>query len=316
MSQNSNLSVLKGLRWIAASAFHAAGYQWVAPVRGKRQLGYWRIRLSEKKRSPKRFVLVPGFGDSSLSWLLVLAMLHSTLRAEFDEVVLLDFPGFQGFLGDEKCVASMSLLMKSVKTALDGLKPHTILGHSLGGWLTGYYASSFGRMGTGYRGPEVVILANPAGVFPSEEEKDRFKERFNDSMRKGINPIVPALFAEPPVWFKLLEHEFSQFLFREDIHRFVKSIRHDHAIEKRLKDVQARVWLVWGKKDTLIPSDWVTHWLEGLPEATRAQAFVIQHAGHGIQVEKPAATAALLAQILEGKEEIQAHQGWWKAVEE
>src|SRR5690348_3378109 len=89
------VNTLRTLHWVAKAVYRAQGYRWEIRRNGEIKLGYWRKTLRKKdQRSPypKRFVLVPGFGDTQLSWYWVVLLLQPVLARHYDELILLDFP--------------------------------------------------------------------------------------------------------------------------------------------------------------------------------------------------------------------------------
>src|SRR4051812_14911606 len=92
------IPILKYAHQAAAHAMRRAGYRWEPRRSGELQLGLWRKEWKRasgiKSHAPKRFVLVPGFGDTPMSWLLILGLLRPILRKNFDEIVMVDFPGY------------------------------------------------------------------------------------------------------------------------------------------------------------------------------------------------------------------------------
>ena len=317
------LPILAGLHTVTRMAFKAAGYKWELRRSGELELGLWRIKLrSGKKSNPKRFVLVPGFGDSSFSWLAVLGMIRPVLSRKYDEVVLIDFPGYAGFQHTKSAFPTMDLLLSALGDCLDSLKPHTIMAHSLGGWLTASYAASCGE-GTRattrhYRGPEVIILADPSGAFGSDEERKVFGELFLNTVVHGFESIRGKLFTKEPLWFPLVVREAGHFLTLPEISTFLHSVRDDHVVQERLKHIRARVWLLWGEDDILVPSHWHKAWLAALKSAPTdqllASAVLIRGAGHSVQIEKPAVVAAAVAQMLLGRTPHDLGKRWWKVV--
>lgn len=330
---STNLSLLRGLHWAVAQAFRRAGFKWEERRTGDLKIGFWKMSLrggnkrgGRGKTLPKRFVLIPGFGDTTLSWLGVLGLARPILSRSYDEVILIDLPGFQGFLSHEKCFGSMDLLIQSLADTLDSLKPHTIFGHSLGGWLSTHYAIETG-MGNrpsgparkGYQGPEELILFGPAGLFGNEQDKREWTEKFERAMEQGIEPLRRHVFGKEPIWFRLIAKQYSGFLCREDVIQFMRSVRDDHLVQERLNRIRARVWLVWGEQDTLALSRWAPDWLERLnrerdPSLPEAQGVIIKGAGHSPHIEKPAVTAAVLGQILLGKNPHPAGHRWWQPI--
>src|SRR5437016_1196780 len=110
---SNEISAVQGLHFIAKGVLKTAGFRWEIRRSGDMKLGYWRKSLrvrNSKSPYPKRFVLIPGFGDTPLSWHLVITLLLPVLKRNFDEIVLLDFPGFGGFLSREKSFPSMDFM--------------------------------------------------------------------------------------------------------------------------------------------------------------------------------------------------------------
>src|SRR5207248_3035392 len=134
---------LETTHFLTQMGYKLARYQWESCSFGDLKIGLWRRKIRQSP-NPRRFVLVPGFGDTTASWSWVLLTMRSVLDRDFDEVVLLDFPGVAGKLAGEKYFHSMDLLVEAVRSVLDGLEPHTIVGHSLGGWLAAGYACACG----------------------------------------------------------------------------------------------------------------------------------------------------------------------------
>jgi pimeloyl-ACP methyl ester carboxylesterase len=321
----------KSLHWVGRGTFQRAGFQWEVRRSGDLKIGMWRKKLrketsaSRKGISPKRLVIVPGFGDSPLSWLMVTSVLLPVLRkAGYDELVLLDFPGFNGRLFCEKCFHSMDLMIQVVEDVFDWLQPDTVLGHSLGGWLAARYAADCGRgerpkvqKRHGYTGPGKLLLVAPAGVYESTEVRDFVAQLFRDLVGDvGFAALRPHLFAKEPLWFNLIANEFSSFVRDEDIRHFTESFREDHMLHPLLNRIRAETWFVWGDKDTLVPTGGVKTWLAGLSSVPGgARAVLVRGTGHSPQIESPAVTAAILAQILLGKRPHSRGVRWWKLVE-
>lgn len=333
--------IVKGVHRAAHFALSAAGYRFELRRSGEMKLGLWRKELRPvsrrtRKDTLKRFVLVPGFGDTPLSWLPVVAFLQPLLRQKYDEIVLLDFPGFSGLLSHEKSFPTMDLLIEKVFDTFDSLRPHTIFGHSLGGWLTSSYA---GLCGSGqrpqgprgapegapenldegakkkYSGPAMLILADPSGAFLNDELKESWKKLFSQMMEEGFQHLRPHVFAKEPFWFRFFVSEFASFAENEDIIEFMRSVRDDHFVEELLPHVKARVWLLWGERDTLCPSACAQGWLAKLPKETLAQTVMLKGIGHSPQLENPVLTAAVLGQMFGEKSqkwlEHRLTKRWW-----
>lgn len=313
---------VQGLHWVGHAFRKAGSYDWETRRNGEVKLGYWRKTLrarDQRSPYPKRFILIPGWGDSPLSWHGVITLLLPILKLHYDELILFDFPGFGGLLSRERTFPSMDLMMSFLSDVLDSLKPHTILGHSLGGWLTAHYASLCGSGSRpisnrlNYAGPELILLANPSGVFFDLKTRQAWEALFKEAIKEGFSVLRPHLFAQEPVWFRWLAPRFSRFLIREDTLQFMASFREDHCVDQAASHIQSAVWLLWGEKDTLIPPSCASAWLKHLNPANQEnhQAVFLRGVGHSPHLEKPAITAGVVAQILSKRALHPLGKRWW-----
>lgn len=307
LGSNVGSVLLRVLHFATQKMLNRAGYIWEPRRRGELQIGVWRKSLRKKQPQSAPFgtklVLIPGFGDTPLSWWPLLVALTPLLKRHYDELVLLDFPGYAGFLAQERPFDSMDRLEEVLTDVLDGLQPDTLLGHSLGGWLLARYAvrSSGERANQSPRRVPVrqLVLVDPAGVFESESARSAWIARWERVLEEGFAALKPHLFAKTPFWFRAVEREFSAFVGREDLKTFMRSVREEHFLGPELSKVATPVSILWGEHDALLPAATLSRWMERIPHARGA---VIQGAGHSPHLEKPVVTAALLAQLLLGRE--------------
>src|SRR5947209_7439570 len=93
VQKNLGKGLLRSTHWLAGAALKKAGYQFEVRRSGESKIGLWRKHFRPTPvRGTKRFVLLPGWGDSPLSWLTVLSLLYSDLRKHYDEIVVFDYP--------------------------------------------------------------------------------------------------------------------------------------------------------------------------------------------------------------------------------
>jgi pimeloyl-ACP methyl ester carboxylesterase len=320
------LRMLTALHLFMKVFFNARGFKWEQRRTGELQLGYWKMALRPKdlkKPYPRRFVIIPGFGDSPLSWYPVVVLLKPWLKAHYDEVILFDFPGFSGFLARERFFPTMDELMQATGDALDALKPSGILGHSLGGWLTSAYAADCGRRlrpashSLNYRGPDLIFLVCPSGVLSTDETvKARWEYLFKVALKKeGFSALRPHVFGKEPFWFRWVEEEFSKFVQKEEVRQFIDSVQEHHYVDEKLREIQCPVWFVWGEKDTLTPPLYAETWLAKLGGATEKRNInlvLLPGSGHSPHVEKPAIMAAILGRVIANKDPYPWGSRWWK----
>jgi pimeloyl-ACP methyl ester carboxylesterase len=203
----------------------------------------------------------------------------------------------------------MDHLLGATEDLLDSLKPRTLFGHSMGGWLAAHYSTSCGEgkrplsraagLTRDYAGPESVILASPAGVCLDADARGNFGEIFRRAAIEDFEPLRTRLFAREPFWFRAMAREYSGFARREDIKRFLASVGDEHYVHDRIGAIRSPVWLLWGDSDRLCQTGWLAHWLERIPAA---RGVLFPGVGHTPQLECPLSVAAVVSRILSGRE--------------
>jgi pimeloyl-ACP methyl ester carboxylesterase len=292
------VKVLRALHGAAATVYRAQGYKWEEYRFDGYKIGVWRKRTLvgrlRRGKTHRGFVLVPGFGDSSLSWFTTLKILEPLISTLYDEIALLDFPGFSGYLHEEECFHSLDLMLKSGSALLSRLNAHTVLGHSLGGWIASYHAAMARKK------PERIILVSPSGVFDSEQSKQQWAKLFGKIRKSGdFADLRPHVFHKEPVWFPLVAREFARFVGNRDIQTFMASVTEDDLVENLLPQLKSDVWFLWGEKDTLVPIQLLEGWTRRLPaRVAEKQCLRLKGIGHTPQLESPAKVAAAVAKIL------------------
>lgn len=285
---------IRALHGGALRVFESVGFQFEARRWGHSQVGLLRKPFTKTLGPKRRLVFIPGFGDTPLSWFPVVGALLPFLKKEFDEVIILDFPGFSGFLHDEPAFDSMDELQRCVRELLRDLKPDVLMGHSLGGWL----ASDWVAETAPELQPKKVILFDPSGVVGDEKAQGEWRERFDEILRDGPTKLRPHVFRKEPLLVDFFEHEFFHFLGTDEIKAFIRSIEPHHLVQERLAQIPGKVILIWGDSDTLIPTALHQAWEKGLKNV---EAILIKNCGHSPQLEKPGITIALLTEVLLGK---------------
>jgi hypothetical protein len=319
-------SLLQGMHWAARAVFKGLGFQWEIHRNGDQKVGYWKIHFRNKSKGkpyPKRFILLPGFGDTPLSWQAQVLLLQPVLRQEFDELILVDLPGFGGFLSHERSFVNFDLMMTAMGDVLDYLKPHTVLGHSLGGWLASSYASLCGQAKRplanrlNYSGPESIILVNPSGIYNDQRVKLELESVFRSAVKGGFLNLKPNLFLREPFWFQYIEKHFERLFQRDDIAQLIDSAKTEHDLTLAAQHIRSDVWVVWGENDTLIPSTCLESWLTSLnPEfRDRHHAVLLRAVGHCPQLEAPWVTSAVVGQILKNRIPSRLGGKWWNVLQ-
>jgi pimeloyl-ACP methyl ester carboxylesterase len=282
----------------ALKVFESLGIRFEVRHLGESRLGLlrWPLRKLAPGTTARRLVMVPGFGDTPLSWWSVLAGLKPILKREIDEVVLIDYPGFSGFLHDELAIDSMDELIRVFDEVIGSLKPEIVMGHSLGAWLAAGYASSAPSS------LKKLILVDAGGLVITEEDRVNYRAQFSNAMDNGTKDLIPHLFAKAPFLLPLFQGEFFSFLRSIEVRDFIASFDDRHLLNEKISGIRAETILLWGERDTLTPTAWLGEWLERLPKDISKKGIIISGSGHSPQVEKPGVLIALLTMIFLGRD--------------
>jgi pimeloyl-ACP methyl ester carboxylesterase len=173
-----------------------------------------------------------------------------------------------------------------------------------------------------YRGPEKLILINPAGLFANEEITSAWEARFKQVMEGGYEYLRPHTFAKEPFWFRYIVPELARFVSREDVLAFMGSFRAEHNLVNSAHQIKGDVWLVWGDRDTLCNPSWAEEWMRALAQKVpdshlmRGKTVLIKDSGHSPQIEAPMTTSAVLAQILAGRTPHKLGKRWYRVLED
>lgn len=281
----------------ALKIFEGLGFKFEVRHLGESRLGLlrWPLRKVAPGTMPRRLLMVPGFGDTPLSWWTVLAGMKPILKRQVDEVILVDYPGYSGFLHDEAAFDSMDELMRAFREIVDTLKPEIIIGHSLGGWLATDYAIDR---------PEIVkqlILVDPGGLVTDPEAQLNYRGLFQQAIESGSEHLLPHIFAKAPLLLPFFQEEFFSFLLTDESRSFLASFEDRHLLNDRVCRLRADTTILWGEHDTMTPATWIEQWLERLPDDRKKSGILIRGSGHSPQIEKPGVLIALFTQIFLGR---------------
>ncbi len=277
---------------------HRIGFHFYAESCGEgRQIGVWtkRFKPEQPDLQRKKLVIVPGFGDSPLSWWSLLAPFERSLKAIYSEWAILDFPGYAGFLSKEKGFDSISHLLDSSDQLLRKIGPTTLFGHSLGGWISIHHAVHSLDAGQDLK---KLVLMNPSGVLMREDDEVLWRQIFDDALMYGFEGYKQHYVHKAPLWLPLIAPVLNEFFERKENRDFIASVAKEHFLNEKISKIGSHVNLIWSEFDRLNPTHWLEDWKGLLP---KAEVTIMRNVGHSPQLERPFQTLATLGPILAEK---------------
>lgn len=271
---------------------------------GDSSVGITHYRLRKKVENPRRLVFVPGWGESSLLWVPTLSLLVPTLRTSFDEVVLLDLPGYRGMLADQAHFPKAQSFFRSIHEVLLSLRAKTLVGYSIGGWLTARHLIWTQRgeftpnhpVLQGSQNLEKWILINPSGVHQGEGFEEKWKEIFEQVKAGEAASFIEKILPEPKSRFDWLRKESLRFVSQPEIKSFINSVTPQDEIFASLPELNIPVKLIWSEKDKLLPLHLSEEWKKGL--RSDAELLVLKDRTHMPHLERPWQVARIIKQAL------------------
>jgi pimeloyl-ACP methyl ester carboxylesterase len=266
-----------------------------------------RNRQMETGTKVRRLVLVPGFGDTPASWIPLYGLLHRELNAQFDEVLLIDFPGYNGFLSHDALVPSMKVLLGVVKTVCEANPPTVLMGHSLGGWLAARVAQDLDHVID-----HLVVLA-PSGLTPDDQERRNFGDFIVNNQHLPVEELLDLIMHEPKNLKKIVNEDVKRFYSQAGVREFVESVKPEDFIDHTKPFRARKLSVIWGENDQFVPAQWIRYWVEHYGHFL--DGYLLKETGHLPQLERPIALAALLKSVLWNQSKLNPaseDQGWIK----
>ncbi len=280
-------------------------------------------------RQNNRLVIVPGFGDTPLSWMPVVFNLLALMKSkpktnhQFSEIVLIELPGYIGSLYSpgyspgyapdpaeskkplpvrrkKKAPKTLEQLASITNELVNELQPVTLVGHSMGGFLAANYCINFPRTSI-----KQLILLCPSGMIQSQKEQKRTEEILKKAAEGTGGPFIELAIGpkskNPSSWVrhKIVAREFEEFLSRDESRSILMSFKKEHEMNQRAKLIQVPVRLIWGEDDQLIRIESFKLWRKALaPRAnSKLEATKIKKATHSIQLEAPRQIAEIIGKL-------------------
>lgn len=258
----------------------------------------WEKRLSTRLDDNRAMVMVPGLGDSPISWVPLVALLlreKSLKQLGLNRLVLIELPGGLGSMHGAAGISTADALIAIMKEVVDDLKPKYLIGQSMGGFLVGHYAA--------HQKPswlEKVVMMCPSGMVlhgdPLGEWMQVLREvaegKPDNFVRHAVGSLTKhKLFSLPA---RAFANELRSYLVRPDVQQHINSYTEEHTMDDCAKNITAPVMLIWGEQDTLVPFYLFHEWEKRLKLGTpkhQHRFLRVRDAGHGVHVEQPQTVA-------------------------
>ncbi len=226
-------------------------------------------------------VIVHGVGGHKEDW----AGVQSALEDHFT-VLSVDMLGFGGSSRDA-AVLDMATQAAAIKALLahEGVSRATLLGNSVGGWVTATFAATYPDM------VERLIVVDPAGfaaMFEGESPVNLFPDDL-EQMKKLLDYVLYSDFAHTDEFAKSALAQLDASNERSIVPRLWPGLFSSERLEAVLPRVQATSLVIWGREDKLFPVALAPYITSLIPDAT---TVVIDEASHFPQVDNPDAFIA------------------------
>jgi pimeloyl-ACP methyl ester carboxylesterase len=253
-----------------------------------------KMHYYEAGTGPETVVLVHGMGGNGSNWATTMALLSAKYH-----VVAPDLVGFGK--SDKPLInyrpATFADFLDRFMTEVKIDKAH-IVGHSLGGWIATIFASTYPqRVGK-------LVLLDAAGIFPGKNYDVTRLELLQATTRAQIRELLKLVVANsaPLMNDATVDYFLTTRLSAGDgftIRALVDSAkRGEDFVDARLANIKAPTLIIWGKQDMLLTVSEGEKLSKGI---AGSQFVVIDGAGHGPNVEKPAEFHAALTKFLDAK---------------
>jgi abhydrolase domain-containing protein 6 len=239
-------------------------------------------------------VFLHGFGGDKDNWIRMIPHLKDQYRA-----ISLDLPGFgeSNRLPDENY--SIAEQVKRVKKFTEklGLKKFHIVGNSMGGSISAYYASQY---------PDEIIsliLIDSAGVTSP------IKSDLEIEIEKGYNPLLVKnmddfdklnnfIFVKKPyILGSIKEYFVEKALENTNINvKILNDIRNEkNPVEASLSKIKSHTLILWGDTDRIIHVSSTQVFQKNIKNS---KLIVLKDCGHSPQIERPEEVASHILQFV------------------
>lgn len=258
------------------------------------QAGDHKIVYLEGGQGAETLVLIHGFSADKDNWPRMAGFLPGY------HFIIPDLPGFGDSTKSEKAqydVNSQVERLDAFFTAI-GLKKFYIAGNSMGGNISGIYASKYPQ-----KVKALILLDNSGIKFPVKSFV--FKE-----VDKGVNPLLVAgrndmdrflgiIFEKPPfiplpVKWLLADKIHASRQFNSKVFSEINTM--PVLIQDNFDKLTMPVLIIWGDKDMVLDVSGVTVLEKGIKNHTTR---ILKDCGHVPMMERPEETASYIREFIE-----------------
>jgi pimeloyl-ACP methyl ester carboxylesterase len=233
--------------------------------------------------------LIHGLGASAMTWAQLIAALRGTAP-----IYALDLPGFGlSALAPDQEPLSFRRHAEVVTAWLEAVvgRPATLVGNSLGGWLT---------LRLALERPELMAAAvalNPAGILLEQDAWEQARAILRPQDCAGVLRFYEAMFGRVAAPLYLLAPAQHQRLWRRSIQGFLDVAEApDFLGPGDLRRIVPPTTVVWGTRDTFMPAGSLDMLRDNLPGG---RVVALPGCGHMPQIESPRQTAELVRQAID-----------------
>lgn len=252
----------------------------------------------EGVEEPRTILFIHGYCGAAYNFLPLFPFLAARCRC-----VAVDLPGCAGSAKPdiEYSIAFFVDFLDSFRRKL-GLGRFVLVGHSMGGQISAYYAQRHPRA------VEKLVLVAPDGLA-GEEGGWLALTRLDPLIDAGLAltnrsfvtiALRTIIFHDPAMVSPDLVDCFAEGLLSAEGARATALITrgiigHD-PVDDVLPGLPQETLVIWGESDRLLSVRWAPRYIELLP---RAELRTLPACGHVPTLEKPAETAALIGEFLD-----------------
>jgi pimeloyl-ACP methyl ester carboxylesterase len=163
----------------------------------------------------------------------------------------------------------------------------SLLGHSMGGWITMKYALAH-RDRVNH-----LLLVNTAGIY--YQGVDKLRDAFILRSTKDTRALLDLIWVKYPWYFR----PFTPFIFEDlvsrNVPKIVSSVREEDFVNSDLHRMTMPVSVIWGLGDRLISPEALKILEEKLPAR---RIYTIPGCGHVPQLQAPGKLLSILHKVL------------------